>query len=544
MIYTSCRYAPTELFDGFHEAHTVLNVEVDNLSCAENCSHQNLCSYTKALIETVYKGDIKELVLTDCCDSVRRSYDVLKNSNKLDFIYLLPLPHKNAESDIKRFACDLEKLVNTYEEYSNKKLDIDAVIKSIQKEISTIRNLPTDNFIRLAGAHGGSSLVKEIEKVFCAQEVVNDTCSSNRHLELDVTKEDFYYMYAKSLLHQKAPCMRMWFNGERTVVQNKPLGTIYHTIKFCDYYSFDYYHEKKNSSEKILKIETESIPSSSGQLSTRLEAFKEELDMDRKIEKVKQGYVMGIDIGSTSTDIVIMNEKKEILASSIIPTSVQSEGNIEKEKQKLCKEINITEGELQRIVTTGYGRETTGIVSSTSVTEITCHARGAHYLCNDARTVIDIGGQDSKVISIDENGKVLQFVMNDKCAAGTGRFLEAQARVLNLSLDEMSEKGLNWKNDITITSMCTVFAESEVISLVANKTTAEDIVHGLNKAIASKTYSLVQRINAKEKYILTGGVAQNKGVVKCLEEKLNTKIFVSNKAQLCGAIGAALLALE
>ncbi len=544
MIYTSCRYAPIELIAGFYEEHALIEPDVKDLSCAENCSHSNLCSYTKVLIETVLENHIQEIVLTDCCDAVRRAYDVLKDSEKVSFIYLLSLPHKNTERDIKRFAYSLESFVKEYQQYKQKEFDLNEALKLCDENIKQVKEIPTSNFIRLAGAHGGENLKREITSVFKDTVVVDDTCSGNRHLSYAIDKENFYLSYATSLLNQEAPCMRMWFNGERTTVHQKPKGIIYHTIKFCDYYSFDYYHEKTNSNEKILKIETESIPQSSGQLITRLEAFKEELGMEKQIEKIKQGYVMGIDIGSTSTDIVIMNEKKELLASSIVATSVNNQKLIEQVKKETCLKAGIQESDLKQIVTTGYGRETTGLLDTKSVTEITCHAKGAHYLCPEARTVIDIGGQDSKAISIDENGKVVQFVMNDKCAAGTGRFLEAQARALGLSIDEMGEKGLNYQNDITISSMCTVFAESEVISLVAQKNTKEDIIHGLNKAIASRTYSLVQRVNGKEKYILTGGVAQNKGVVKCLEEKLKADIYVSKDAQLCGAIGAALLALE
>ena len=134
--------------------------------------------------------------------------------------------------------------------------------------------------------------------------------------------------------------------------------------------------------------------------------------------------------------------------------------------------------------------------------------------------------------------------MNDKCAAGTGRFLDAQARALNMSLEELSKTGLNWKNDITISSMCTVFAESEVISLVADNVAISDIIHGLNKSVASKTASLVHRIKGEPEFIMTGGVAQNAGVVQCLEQALNAKIYVDDSAQLCGAIGAALIGLE
>ena len=158
--------------------------------------------------------------------------------------------------------------------------------------------------------------------------------------------------------------------------------------------------------------------------------------------------------------------------------------------------------------------------------------------------MIDIGGQDSKVIRIDEEGKVVNFVMNDKCAAGTGRFLEMMARTLELSLGEMSSLGLLWKNDIAISSMCTVFAESEVVSLIADNTRPEDIIHGLNMAVAGKTLSLMKRLGSEPAYIMTGGVSQNRGVVQALEEKLGADIYVPSEAQLCGALGAALIAAE
>lgn len=178
------------------------------------------------------------------------------------------------------------------------------------------------------------------------------------------------------------------------------------------------------------------------------------------------------------------------------------------------------------------------------MSEITCHAKGAHHLYPRARTVIDIGGQDSKVICLDGNGNVTNFVMNDKCAAGTGRFLENMARTLQLSLSEMSELGLRWKKDVTISSMCTVFAESEVVSLVAANTETADIIHGLNQAVANKTASLVRRIHGEAPYIMSGGVAKNRGVVKALEEALNAEIYVPQQAQICGALGAALIAWE
>ena len=207
------------------------------------------------------------------------------------------------------------------------------------------------------------------------------------------------------------------------------------------------------------------------------------------------------------------------------------------------EEAGINEDSLTLTVTTGYGRENISFGDS-SVTEITCHAKGAHYLDPSARTVIDIGGQDSKAIRIDENGSVLSFVMNDKCAAGTGRFLDMMARTMELTLDEMGELGLHWKNDVVISNMCTVFAESEVVSLVAQDTPPADIIHGLNNSVAGKTVSLVKRLGGEKGYIMTGGVAKNKGIVEALEEKLGEKVFISENAQLCGAIGAALIGME
>jgi predicted CoA-substrate-specific enzyme activase len=254
-------------------------------------------------------------------------------------------------------------------------------------------------------------------------------------------------------------------------------------------------------------------------------------------------YVAGIDSGSASTDAVIMDENRNILGRSVVPTGAGAQSGAEKALQEALQEAGIERKALSHVVTTGYGRESIG-VHARVVTEITCHAKGANFLSPSARTVIDIGGQDSKVIRIDEKGNVQNFIMNDKCAAGTGRFLEMQAGAMELSMEKMAEEGLKWKNEVKISSMCTVFAESEVVSLVAKNVPSADIIHGLNEAIARKTSSLVKRMGGEPAYIMTGGVAQNRGVVDCLEKELGSSIFVSPDAQVCGAIGACLIALD
>lgn len=160
------------------------------------------------------------------------------------------------------------------------------------------------------------------------------------------------------------------------------------------------------------------------------------------------------------------------------------------------------------------------------------------------RTIIDIGGQDIKAIRVDGEGAVKNFLMNDKCAAGTGRFMEMMARTLGLTLEEISVKGLDWKENIVISSMCTVFAESEVVSLVAQNKSVPDIIHGLDNSVAAKVSALTARLGKEQEYMLTGGVARNQGIIRALEEKLGEKLYICEEAQICGALGAALFALE
>lgn len=261
------------------------------------------------------------------------------------------------------------------------------------------------------------------------------------------------------------------------------------------------------------------------------------------MEHPEKFLVAGIDSGSTSTDVVIMNGNREIVSSLIIPTGGGAALSAEKCLLEALEKCGKKREEIARIVTTGYGRNYIADGDG-SVTEITCHAKGAHYLLPSVRTIIDIGGQDSKAIRVDENGAVKNFLMNDKCAAGTGRFLEMMARTLGLSLEEMSSLGLDWKENVVISSMCTVFAESEVVSLVAQNKALPDIIHGLNNSVAAKVGALAARLGKEGDYILTGGVAKNKGIIKALEEKMNVKLYICEEAQICGAIGAALFALQ
>jgi len=252
--------------------------------------------------------------------------------------------------------------------------------------------------------------------------------------------------------------------------------------------------------------------------------------------------VAGIDVGSLTAEVVIIDQGK-IVHYVIMPTGYNSKTAAEKAIDTALEEASLKRSDLDYIVATGYGRVSIDFADK-RITEITCHGRGAYNLNPDVRTVIDIGGQDSKVICLNESGKVLDFTMNDKCAAGTGRFLEVMAQALEVELSGLADLSDQAESTVSISSMCTVFAESEVVSLIARGLPREDIARGLHQAIADRTAGMVNRVGLQEAVMITGGVARNRAVVKALNEKLKTKIIVPEEPQIAGALGAALLAEE
>lgn len=254
-------------------------------------------------------------------------------------------------------------------------------------------------------------------------------------------------------------------------------------------------------------------------------------------------YFMGIDSGSTSTNAVIIDENRQLLASAVLRTGAKSAESAEYILNEVLKQAGLKKDSLTFIVSTGYGRVSIPFADD-AVTEISCHGKGAHFLNPDVHTVLDIGGQDSKAIRLDENGEVADFVMNDKCAAGTGRFLEMMAHTLEIDIDQLGPISLKWKEDIKISSMCSVFAESEVISLIAQNKETADIAHGIHQSIVSRAVSLMKRVRMEPGYMMTGGVARNEGVVSVLEETLGAPVFISENPEIVGALGAALYAQE
>jgi predicted CoA-substrate-specific enzyme activase len=252
--------------------------------------------------------------------------------------------------------------------------------------------------------------------------------------------------------------------------------------------------------------------------------------------------VAGIDVGSRTTGAAIL-ENERVVSYSIISTGPESTKTAYEGMKEALKNHDISFDTIDYIVATGYGRVMVPFANKI-ITEISCHAKGAHWYFPTVRTVLDMGGQDCKAIRVDNEGNPIKFAMNDKCAAGTGRFLEIMADMLNLSLEDFSTIPLKSKNEVRISSTCAVFAKSEAISLIKRGMPKEDVVAGLHEAIAERVYDLLRRVGVEKDFVISGGIAKNIGVVSKIEKKVGLKILIPDEPQIVGAIGAALLAKE
>lgn len=251
---------------------------------------------------------------------------------------------------------------------------------------------------------------------------------------------------------------------------------------------------------------------------------------------------VGIDIGSLSSEAVLLGGDG-ILAYSIVNTGANPQRAARSCLKEALRKAGVDETAIKGLVATGYGRIRVPF-KARQVTEITCHARGAHFLFPGTRTVIDIGGQDSKVITLDQRGAVTDFAMNDKCAAGTGRFLEVMAAALETELTELGKRSLQAKGGVSISSMCTVFAESEVISLIAEGFGEGEIIRGLHEAISRRIFQMSKRLRVREEITLSGGVAKNEGIAETLKSLFGMRINIPDEPQIVGALGAALRSKE
>lgn len=253
-------------------------------------------------------------------------------------------------------------------------------------------------------------------------------------------------------------------------------------------------------------------------------------------------YTFGIDIGSTSSKAVILRDGEELIAHVVVPLGTGTVGPKEA-REKVFQLSGLTPEEMGCTVVTGYGRMNCDYADD-QISELSCHARGIHYLLPEADTIIDIGGQDAKAIKIGPRGQMLAFQMNDKCAAGTGRFLDVMARVLNVDINNLGPLSEKSAHPVAISNTCTVFAESEVISQLSSNIPIEDIAAGIHNSVAKRVAGMALRLGRSKHVAMSGGVALNVGVVHAMARELNCPVLVHPLCQSAGAIGAAVLAWE
>lgn len=253
-------------------------------------------------------------------------------------------------------------------------------------------------------------------------------------------------------------------------------------------------------------------------------------------------YTMGVDVGSASSKVVILEDGDRVVTSKVVQLGTGSTGP-QKVLEEALAESGLKMEDMAKVVATGYGRFSFE-QADRQVSEISCHAKGVYHLIPTARTIIDIGGQDAKAIKLDEKGGVSQFFMNDKCAAGTGRFIDVMARVLEVTITEMQDYDAKATEAAPISSTCTVFAESEVISQLSQGTSKENIIAGVHQSVAVKACGLAFRGGITPDVVMSGGVAQNAGVVRAISRELKQPVIVAPNSQVAGALGAALYAYE
>ena len=622
-----CRYAPAEILEAMGANTEYLESEGGDLSNADSCLHPAVCSFTKAAFEEILsREDLDGVLFTSCCDSTRRHYDALRRLLPDKFVHMAELPVYQDKDALSLYAASVRKLIRDYESFGGRAFDAAALLETIRAGQAPCRpgeegkGWPGEVRVGLAGAKFPPSL-RAMAETAGMRIVFDATCSGQKNRFYAVPPEgapegEIIDAYVNGIF-SKFPCMRMVAGDERLrglarmIDTAKADGLIYHTIKFCDNYAYEYASLLAGKAGRepnepspwpglpVLRIETDYTAGAGGQFSTRLEAFAEQLRAKKSAGSKAEGepkpafeadeagraegsagskaegaclpneggamktaedttnglgdaagrdnsaarYTMGIDSGSTSTNAVIVDSALRIIASTTLPT-----GALPRESAKAAAALALGRAGLRAediafTVATGYGRASVEGADK-SVTEITCHARGAHRLYPGVCSIIDIGGQDSKVIRVSDTGGVEDFAMNDKCAAGTGRFLEKTSGSLGVPLEAIGDSAAAAGETLAISSMCTVFAESEVISLVAEGKSVESILRGLCFAIASRNKALFTRAGARPPYMMTGGVARNEGVVRALEEMLGEPVFVPGEPELAGALGAAIIAAD
>jgi predicted CoA-substrate-specific enzyme activase len=560
-----CSYIPAALLEALgHEVADISLFTEETCGLEYSCAlHDNLCSYAKYLFRKILTDGKRfdMAVIPNTCDAMKKLYAALNGSGRMP-AFLLDVPRRSGREGAVYLAAQYQSLLSAIAPG----LDTGELLMRLSAR-SPSRTSPLDGTsgdeatwplkIGIAGSSYAPSFFRTTLSRYRAGAVFLRHCGYGMvpapPEEVASSLEEQLFLMARNTL-QKTLCPRSdrgkmadFLLAEMGV--RKLAGLIFTSLKFCDFYAFEWERIRKRLPPDfpLLSLESDLSVGNDEQNRTRIEAFMEKIRSGMKGEerprspsssKSRVGMVMGLDIGSAATKGILLKDGGEILASVIRPTSINMKDGAQEVISALLLEGRMNRRDVSRIVLTGYGR--TAFPEMEQITEITCHALGVHYLRSAGATIIDVGGQDSKSIRIDAEGRVLRFAMNDKCAAGTGRFLESMVKRMNITFDEFSALSMAASEATPISSMCSVFAESEVVSLMARGVPAANIARGLNAAVAARVRGLVGKIQGEAPFVLTGGMAQNPGFIRELETALASPVAVFRESPLAGAIGAAL----
>jgi predicted CoA-substrate-specific enzyme activase len=523
----------------------------------------NICSWARHLVGRLPATDYPVIVVPASCDAMTKLYDALRVERPADRLFRLDVPRRDDGAGVRYLAGQYLWLLAAlgvtdanFGEAVRRRAAArigDAGTTTAVQTQSGVRVgiagsvFPEELFVRsLQDAGAEVHLIRR-----CGMPVPSPLPSdlfTGDAVEQFCTRLATHYLRA-------AACPRMMGTAFADLlaahVATRQLdGLVVPVLKFCDGYhlAVERLRGELPRDFPILIVEGDLAAGFGEQTVTRLEAFVETLrnpgthDTRSPAGAAGSRLAVGVDVGSTQVKAVLMDANDRLTCTFIRPTTAKMTESSADAVAQLLRKAGIMRGDVAALGVTGYGRKS--VASDAVATEISCHARGVNRFMPEPATIIDVGGQDSKVIVTDREGRVVRFTMNDKCAAGTGRFIDAMVRALDLDFAGFSTLSLEAETEVPVTSMCSVFAESEVISLSARGETMAGIARGINASIARRVAGMVRRIAGVAPFVLTGGVSQIPGFVRELERELDAPVRVFEHALHAGAIGAALLALE
>ena len=570
MVAYVCKYAPAEVLAGFSQEAVKIRPE-DFLNADVNIPAGSVCPCARAALAGILQGDFSELIMTASCSCMKKIAAMAEQSGRKK-VYLLDMPSPDAQPG--EYEAEIKKFIQSYVVEHNVGLDMEKFTDKLQ----AAPRWPDFIHVAITGCCVPQWFIEAFNKMSTIP-LVDYTCMQPvRYFDNieDRGGTAALSWYASQLLAQvPGSWVRDEVQRENFLKDKNIYGLLNNTMSGCDYYNSEYMSlltevpvERVNvplgkTMDKAVISKLHAFLKTNGWLkplpkpagaaveqpapSSLEQSAQKAQTIPSQTERVEQeimegDFYAGIDSGSATTKVVILDKDKKIIASGVMSTGGSPEKSAHMVLNALLTQKKIPRASVKKIVATGEGRN--AVPSDADISEINCQAKGVSFIFPGVSTVIDVGGREYKLIQVDSDGKVMDFIMNENCAAGTGKFLEMTAKRLNIRLNDFSSLNGKWKEDLAIKSTCAVFMEGEVQSFISQGKQTADIIHAVNGALAKRFIGIIASEGYPPAYVLTGGVARDSGLVAELSDRLGEPIFVPDDPQTTSALGAALFALE